>query len=438
MPDGQTAAVAVTDGYATIDLADPTNPTVLAERRGLAADREDGPMQGVFDAAVDGETLAVVGPANPTREAVPEGVVFVDASDPSDPTQLAFYEAGFPIHNCAFEDGFLYLTGNGASGSRAPMVVIDATDPAAPEAVGQWRLTEYDERWEEVAFGLRPIHDVWVQDGLAAAAYWDAGTYLLDVSDPTSPTHLGTVPAVDVTEATTASGQQATVPPGNHHYTATDEANELLAVGKESWGLASGDDYVGGPSGIELYDIGDPTEPTKLADIEPPASSDPTFQGVWTTAHNFEIRDETLYSAWYHGGVKRHDISDPANPRELSWWADPETARFWTAQAITPGETLLASTMGTDRSEAGLRVFPEADGTAGNPEALTDTPTPTETPTATEFPGTPTPTETPPPTSEQQTTQPTTDDRTTAVGPGLGVTAGLTALGAYAWRRREE
>lgn len=442
--DGQTAFVAVTDGYATVDLSDPTAPRLLAERRDLLADRDDGPMEQVFDLKCDGETLAVAGPANPVRGESANGVVLVDVSDPADPRQLSFFETTYPIHNSAFVDGTLYLTGNDAGGGGNPLVIVDASDPTSPTELARWALTDLERGWRDVGGGFRTIHDVWVRDGLAALAYWDAGTYLLDVSDPSDPTHLGTVPALSLEEVKRASNRQAFAPPGNHHYTATDAANELLVIGKETWAYGTEDGIVGGPSGVELYDVSDPTQPTKLSEIAPPPTPDPTFQGIWTTSHNFTIHDGTLYTSWYQGGVKRHDVSDPSDPTELSWWANPDEARFWTACAPTDG-VFVAPTMGTEYGDAGLRVFPDVDGVGGDTKSLTATPTPTPsptpTPTETETP-TPTASPTPTPTEVPTTTDQTaTDGETTTTGPGMTALAGAAGLGALAWRlrnRREE
>jgi hypothetical protein len=382
-PDGSTAYVAVTDGYATVDLADPASPELLAERRDLLADEQGGPLEQLYDVKLSGDTLAVVGPANPSRGQTRNGALLVDVSDPTAPEQIAFHSTQHPIHNCAFADGYLYLTGNGAGTVEGrlqnPMVVIDTTGDT-PTEVARWHLTDHDEAWVDVPAPFRTLHDLWVRDGLAALAHWDAGTYLLDVSDPTEPTHRGTIPALSPEELADAGGAQYTSRPGNHHYVTTDESNEILGIGGESWGYERDGEIRGGPSGIDLYDVSDPTSPEKLSTIEPPAATDTTYRGTWTTAHNFELRDGTLYSAWYHGGVKRHDVSDPASPEQLSWWVEPTEARFWTAQAGVPGEFFVAPTMGTETADAGLWVFPETDGTGGTPAALTATPTPTPSP----------------------------------------------------------
>lgn len=372
-PDGETAAVATTDGYATVDLSDPTAPRLLAERRELLADRETGTLRQIYDVKRDGDTLAVVGPANFVAGESTDGVLFVDISDPTDPTQLGFHPTTFPIHNCAFADGHAFLTGNGSAVGdgvqRNELVVVAADDR---REVGRWSLTRHDERWQEVQSSFRVLHDVWVRDGLAVLAHWDAGTYLLDISDPAAPTHLATVPALSPAELVDAGSPEYTASPGNHHYVRTDAGNSLLGIGGESWAVSRDGERQGGPSGIELYDITDPTAPERLSEIEPPETADPTFRGTWTTSHNFSFRDGTLYSSWYQGGVKRHDVSDPTAPRELSWWVAPERTRFWTAVPLA-GEFLLASSMGTGDGAAGLWTFPAVDGTGGNPDALTAT-----------------------------------------------------------------
>ncbi|MFB6227235.1 MAG: hypothetical protein ABEH88_01405 [Halobacteriales archaeon] len=65
--------------------------------------------------------------------------------------------------------------------------------------------------------------------------------------------------------------------------------------------------------------------------------------GLWTTAHNFEIHGDRLYSSWYRAGVKIHDISDPGSPELLAWWLRPRETSFWTAQVGVPGEFFIAS-----------------------------------------------------------------------------------------------
>ncbi|MFC6787392.1 LVIVD repeat-containing protein [Halobaculum halobium] len=429
--DGMVAYLALGDGYATVDVSDPTAPTVLAERRDLLADRDGGPLRGLNDAAVSGDRLVIVGPANPREDAL-HGVLVVDVSDPAAPRETGFYGTDFPIHNADLAGRHCYLTGNGAADNA--LVVVDV---AAGAEVARWSLFNADESWRDVPRRLRPIHDVTVRDGVAAAAYWDAGTYLLDVSDPADPRLLGVVDAGDPADLRDPPPREGTVPPGNHHVAVLAPGGDTLAVGRESWAVERDGDLLGGPSGVDLYDVSDPSTPTRLASIDPPPSPDPRFRGTWTTAHNLDLTDDTLYTSWYQGGVKRHDVSDPADPVEETWWADPGSTRFWGAVLAVSGEHFLAPSMGTrDGAPAGLWTFPDRAGVGGDRsllewEAAGTTSAPTTGPTLTDRDTASEPGGTPPDTTDSS-----------AAAPGFGVASAVGGVGiaasvaaALAWRR---
>jgi hypothetical protein len=392
-----TVFVATTSGYATVDVSTPDRPRVLADVRAPLADREAGPLRGIFDVKVDGDRLLVVGPANPLPGAL-AGVLVVDVADPDDPRELAFFETDYPVHNCYLADGNAYLTAN--DGGDNPLVILDVSgagegDGGGPDGdrlgpngvreVGRWALVDHEPAWRDVWSGARAVHDVWVDDGLAYLAHWDAGTWIVDVSDPTTPAVVGSIPHDRRDPATLAAldddeiRAESTRPPGNHHYVATDDAGDVLGIGRESWARGGR----GGPGGIDLYDVSDPAAPAHLARIDPPATDAPTMGGTWTTSHNFELTDDRLYSSWYQGGVKRHDVSDPTAPRELAWWRDPEAARFWTARLVTPGATagfFVATSMGLREAPARLYTFPDHAGTQADPPRLADAGTETPDP----------------------------------------------------------
>ena len=423
--DGSTAYLALGDGYATVDVSDPTEPTVLAERRDLLADRRDGPLGLLNDAKVSGDRLVVVGPAHPGRE-LPHGVLVVDVSDPSDPREVGFYATEFPIHNCDLDGRYGYLTGN--DGDANPLVVVDLDTSSE---VARWSVADVDEAWTDVRSGLRTVHDVTVRNGVAALAYWDAGTYLLDVADPADPALLGAVDPGDPADLRTPPPREGTTPPGNHHYSLLSPAGDVLAVGRETWAVEYDGDVLGGPSGVDLYDVSDPAAPALLSSVDPPRTPDPTFAGTWTTAHNLDLTADTLYTSWYQGGVKRHDVSDPADPVEETWWAAPTDTRFWTARLAVPGECFVASSMGArggEGTDAGLWTFPDAPGTGGDRSrfegvARAATDTASATATRTERP-------TPSPTSSPTASR--------AAGPGvgpLGALAGVAGGAALAVRR---
>jgi hypothetical protein len=429
---GTTGYVAVADGFATVDLSDASDPVVLAEERGLLADREGGPLRQVWDVAVDGERLAVAGPAGGGEPL--QAVAVFDVSDPAAPTREVVHETDTAIHNCDFADGVLYFTGS--SRRNSPLVVVEVGSETATE-VGTWSAVDADPAWGDVWSGLRPLHDVVVQDGTAYCANWDAGTFLVDVSDPAAPEavdRVGAFDPADLTELERAErARQRIEPPGNDHFAAPSADGSVFGVGAEAWDLESGDD-TGGPGAIRLYD-GDSRE--RRGTVAPTVPTDATIAtGVTTTSHNFELRGDRLYSSWYRDGVKVFDVSDPADPVELAHWRRPADRSFWTAQAVVPGEHFAATSMGRRGSEGAVYTFPDAAGEQADQPALDATPTPRSTRTATDTP-TPEPaTATPTPEGATQTdgTPTGTPSATPTSSPGLGALAATGGLGLAAWR----
>ncbi|WP_332897910.1 LVIVD repeat-containing protein [Haladaptatus sp. CMSO5] len=446
--DGETAYVALTNGFAIVDVSSPANPTVLAEELGLLSDVEGGPLRGIYDVKIDGDTLLVAGPANPTASQNINALVIYDVSDPENPTQRAVYETNFFHHNVYLEGDTAYLGDNEHADidtRRNELVIVDVS--GEPEEVGRWSIADHDERWADINTSVWTLHDLYVKESIAYLVFWDAGTWIVDCSDPANPEYLGNVRTPDPDELAQLTDDQfrqmVFEPPGNDHYVTVNDDATVMGVGGESWDVDAADD-TGGPSGIELFDISDKTAPESLAMIEPPESADATFQGTWTTSHNFDITGDRLYTSWYQGGVKIHDIADPASPEELAWWREPDETSFWTAQLAVSGEFFVAtshenpSASGANPANgAALYTFPDRAGEQANPPSLTETETPTATQTATQTTTTQTTTQTTTTTQSTTTTEETTTDTS---GPGFGVPAAITGVGLGAWRylRREE
>ncbi|OLZ39832.1 hypothetical protein A6E15_02005 [Natrinema saccharevitans] len=366
--DGDTAYLATTTGFATVDVSDPAEPTVLAER-----DVEIGgeSLRNVLDVSVDGDRLVVAGPANPGYE--PMGVRCYDVRDPAEPTPVDEYETDFHIHNCTLAGDRLFVAENDFETGTNALAIFDVADGI--EQVGSWSLLDREPGWRDRPFLGRYLHDVTVQDDVAYLPYWNAGTYLVDVSDPTAPAYVSHV-ADTTLEAQRGAGRDDTVYglPGNDHYAAVDEAGDLLAVGREAW--ATGGDAPDRPGEIDLYDVSDPAEPVHRGSIDPPRTDAERYaDGEWTTSHNFDLRNDRLYSSWYRGGVKIHDVSDPNEPEQLAWWRDPDETAFWTARVAVPGETFVASSteaIPTTALEGALYTFPIESGEQADPPSLRD------------------------------------------------------------------
>jgi hypothetical protein len=382
--DGAFAYVATTDGFAVVDVRDPRNPSVVAERTGLLSERENGPLEAVWDVKVDGGRLVAVGPSNPGDEKRLHGAAVFDVSDPASPARTGFFETDYAIHNCFVRDDHLYLTGNDVAAN--PLVVVDVSGD--PREVGRWSLFDADDAWRDVNPWLRWNHDVWVGDGRAYVALWDAGTWVLDVSDPTAisvAARLGGRDPRALADVTDDESRAHVVElPGNSHYAMPGDDGSFVAVNAEAWDRDSDDNHDGGPGGIDLWRVGDggPRSVGRVAapTLGGPSGTDAQFagaarlrglchgcqdgrDGVWRTAHNFDFVGNRLYTSWYQGGVRVLDVSEPESPRELASWRDPEAASFWTAKRATP-EFFVAPSMDYRGQRGALYAFPVPDGEA--------------------------------------------------------------------------
>jgi PGF-CTERM protein len=379
--DGDAAYVAAGDGLIVVDVSEPANLSVLAEQREVEIGGQV--MQKAYDLWAWEDQVALVGPIQPVGGGT--GFVIFDVSDPAQPEIVTKHDTGYYVHNSSFADGMLYLVGSGLvrDERRLPLVTYDLSGDE-PEEVGRWSPVDHDEKWGEVPIGQRVLHDIHVQDGVAYLSYWDSGAWLVDVSDPAQPEVLSRVGDYTAEELSQLGRQEAQreylMPDGNAHVTVVNEDSSLMAVGVEAWAGEIDGEMQGGAGAIDLYDISDKTDPQHRSTIEPPESFDNTRAGWFTTAHNPYFKGDRLYSSWYYGGVKIHDVSDPANPEELAWWRDPREANFW---AAFPGEgDFFVGTSWSGGSEdgrllahsPGLYTFPDRAGEQPDPPDLTSRP----------------------------------------------------------------
>jgi hypothetical protein len=436
--DGRTAFLAVTDGFAVVDLSDPADPAVVHENREPWAGEGNGRLEQVYDVKLDraNDLLAVVGPANPRN--VFQGLIVYDVADPTDPERVAVHETASFNHNCFAADDHVYLPEN--LGDRNGVVIVDAR---SGEEVGRWSIAEVDETWTEVGQNW-VLHDLAVHDGVAYLAHWDAGTWAVDVSDPTAPEFLAKVRGRDAETFLEMTGSERRRDysglPGNDHFVATNDDGSLLGISVEAWD-GDPDDREGGSGGITLFDVSDPTAAEELSFIEPPPTPDATFGGTWTSSHNFEFRGDRLYTSWYEGGVRVYDVSDPTDPALLARWRDSDATSFWTAQVGVDGEFFVAtshrdgprSSPDSSAERAALYTFPDP---AADAAPLTPTPSPTPSPTPRRATDTPASTSasTPTATATDTPTETTEPSPTGAAGPGFGPLAALGGLGLGAWR----
>lgn len=217
-----------------------------------------------------------------TLEGGGRGVLILDLTDPLQPSLLASYEGGLErgVHNVWIEEigGTEYLfAAEDGTGQDAGLHIIDLTTPDAPVEVSRFYA------------GSSFVHDVYVRDGLAFVAHWDAGLVILDVGNGVR----GGSPAAPVEVS------RWVAPRGHVHNAWYAPGAQLVAVGIERF-VASGEppDSAGK---VRILDVSDLAAPIEVATY--------TVPGV--TPHNFwmdEARD-ILFVGWYQAGVRAIDLS---------------------------------------------------------------------------------------------------------------------------------
>ena len=375
-------------GMAVIDWKRKGRPETVAEV-GLADDLEDSGDLEVKDVKVDGD---VAGLANDTES--PGGAAFYDVSDPTDPEFLSFYEPepAANIHNLFIEDDHAYLvlaeptnTDTDDDGERdlvrlygdAGLEIVDISDPQNPTNAATWYLKEKLPDYAKA--GVNPNHDVYVQDGLAYNAFWDAGVVVLDVNDPTSPefvTQFGAAPQGDeeiqpwnVNEESFHEYYNEVFPfdryytrQGNAHYVRPSPDGNYTYVGAETFPqYVMNDPETSDYGGIEVFDTSDLSAVEQVGRIDPP-----DVEG-FRTSHNFDVTDNRLHASWYEGGVRVYDVTDPANPEELGAY-DPDGYSFWAA-VYERGMTVGSAYGGGSAAGGGL-VFLSNDRGKKQPPAF--------------------------------------------------------------------
>lgn len=321
------AYVATDDGMAVVDWHDPGRPELVADV--VASDPADiggddgGAVGGVLDVKVEGDLAAMAHNAG-------TGITTVDVSDPEDPEELAFHDAGSGIHNVFLKDGYAYLTVNESDDnvfSEARTDVVDVSDPTDPEKVGEYRLA--DDFPEFAAAGVNPNHDVYVQDDLLYQAFWDAGVVVADVSDPTDPqlvAQFGDAPEADTPQPDPFPIERYFAGEGNAHYVQPSPDGSITYVGDEKFpGAFEEDPPTEKYGGIRIFDTSDWDDIEQIGFIDPP-----DVDVGLRTSHNFDVTRNRIHTSWYNGGVRVFDVTDPEDPEELAAY-NPEGYSFWTA-----------------------------------------------------------------------------------------------------------
>lgn len=300
------AYVGAADGFFTVDLSDPATPTRLD------ALRDVGSRYVELLEDHDRDVAAVSG-------AQQETLYLVDVSDPTRLELLASLEPGRTVHGVAQVPGTgLLYNPRGVGDPVEPGIdVVDVSDPTNPEVVQRWPFPRQAGGQPVTSPGCAMI-DVHAQDDRAYCPAVDQ-TYILDISDPTSPEVVGAItnPAINV-----------------HHWARAfaDHSRLFLA----DWAAASTAPTCASPGDVDALAGSDPAGAVWLYDVEDPASAQPVGftarsapeaeQASPCAPHVLELVDDQPVAAvaWHRGGLVLVDATD--EPAVVDAWTSGRNA----------------------------------------------------------------------------------------------------------------
>ncbi len=227
------------------------------------------------------------------------GIVAFDVTDPRKPERITEFndELTGGVHNLFIDKNYAYAL---SAGRRYD--VLDIKNPRAPTRVGSYQIFEPG----------ASIHDVWIEDGIAYSSNWRYGLHLVDVGNgikggsPSNPVKIGNY-------AYPSGWNHAAFP-----WRSKDTNKFYVLAGDEAfpYGLSTKDNPTYARGWIHFVDFTDLDDPQEVARYEVPEAG----------THNLWVEGNTLYVAYYNGGLRVVDISGDLmgdlyrQGREIAWF----------------------------------------------------------------------------------------------------------------------
>ena len=270
---GEYALVGLNDGFACVDVSNPSNPVQKFYISDINSTWRDVKTWGNY-AYITTEANA--------------GLLIVDLTDMTGSTYLHVSNFTNPTngnsveftaaHNLFIdENGICYIFGasssNGGNPSDGAIFLDVGANPTAPHYLGEW-----DDNY---------IHDGMVRgDTMYAGCIYAGELFIVDVSDKNNPSTIGT---------------HSTPNAFTHNAWVSDDGNYVFTTDEKS------DAYIGS------YDISDMNNIQEIDRIQ----SNPESNSI---PHNTHVDGDFLITSWYRDGTTVHDISNPHNLVQVAFY----------------------------------------------------------------------------------------------------------------------
>jgi hypothetical protein len=280
------------------------------------------------------------------------GLKVFDVSRPTEPREIAFLAmSGKGVHRMTYwQEPYAYVTGSEEGWIDQFLMIVDLSDPSNPREVGRWwypgQHAAGGEQLDLPPGRVSKLHHALVRGDRAYCGWWDNGLIILDIADKQRPrlvSHLDF--GADVSGAT----HTACPLPGRDLLVVTDECTQ--------------NDCEGIPKQVRVVDIADERNP-KVVSLFPVPEGNFCERGGRFGPHNIhEMRPgtpadpNTIYVAYFNGGLRVVDVHDAANPREIGYFVPEAPQGRATIQfndlIVGPDNLIYVS----DRFGGGLYIF---------------------------------------------------------------------------------
>lgn len=316
--------------FTGVDVSDPRNPKVVVQTA------LPQPYMRSNSLEVTGNLMAVAYQCQQPGQK-PAGMELFDISEPENPRSISFFDASGPysrgVHQLWFCDGeYVHMAAGSEDFQPHNQLddqfyrIIDVRDPTKPVEVGRWWLPgtrvgdnepQPTRHAPENDLGFRAHNtNVYPQrPDRCYLGYLDAGMFIMDISDKTSPKVIS---------------RWDNSPPyvGFTHTVLPLFDRGLLVVTDES----VVDDAADWPKFVWIVDGRDETNPVPIATCPLPPVEEFKGRGGRFGAHNLHenvpvptswFSDQVIVGSFFSAGLRAYDISNPYQPKEIAYFVPP-------------------------------------------------------------------------------------------------------------------
>ena len=267
---------------------------------------------------VSGDVMLVNREQSGSGQPFEAGLRFYDITEVEHPKEVSFFETGGRgVHKFWVDSAekLAYISTELDGYLGAVFMIVDYNDPYNPFEVsrwwlkGQWTGGGETPSWDRDEYSYRHHHPIVLGDR-AYLGYWDAGYIILDVSDINTPIMV--------------SRSNYTPPYGGAFHTALPIERKIrgrnwLIVFQESLAPAPRE----GKKLMWVVDVTYEENPIPVATYQVPSRGfnlELDRFGPHQPHEDTLLKDNLLYAAWFGGGLRVIDLSDPYKPSEVGFY----------------------------------------------------------------------------------------------------------------------